>query len=185
MVSPLIDEIDRLSGKLSKATLNLFVRVRGSRSLWTVAPDRLRRNDRSLDSNFKPFERIYLRVKPDDFLEGRVNPARIKCFNMSVNWSKYSYPMDVVCPHPSSGIARLLVARLPAIFPKELGEEKEKKHRFFLEHDPLDENYSHCQVACIKGDQRAIKESVLSKTAKKEYRTLISDYSVIILDAER
>jgi hypothetical protein len=93
--------------------------------------------------------------------------------------------MDVICPHPSSGIARLLVARLPAIFPKELSDAKAKKHNFFLEHDPEDENYSHCQVACIKGDQRAMKDSVLSPTAKKEYRTMISNYSIIILDAER
>lgn len=183
-MSQLIDAIDRLSGKLSKATLNLFVRVRGSRILWTVAPDRLRRNDRAIDSNFKRFERIYFRVMPDDFLEDRINPVRIRCFNMSVNWSKYSCPLDVICPQPSSGIARLLICRLPAIFPKELSDEKEKKHEFFLEHDPLDDNYSHCQVACMKGDQRAMKDSVLSRTAKKEYRTLISDHSVIILDAE-
>lgn len=115
----------------------------------------------------------------------RVNPNSIRCVDQSVNWSKYSFPLDVILQHPTNGIARLFAFHLPAILPKELSQPKhEKRYEFCLGHFPLDENYSHSQIIVFKDNSHAARASKVSETAKKEFRTLISDRSFIILDAQ-
>ena len=183
MASRLIDAIDRLSGKLTRARLAFLTHVRESRISSPEIPRRLYRNGRIPDNKFRFFHSTYFRFSSEDCLGSRLIPARIQSLNMSVNWSKYSRPLDVIIRHPTCGIARLFAGRLPAILPKEL-QEGEKHHKFCLDHDPLDDNYSHCQIVSFKDGKRISKNSAISNKEKKEFRALVSDYSFIILDSE-
>jgi hypothetical protein len=103
---------------------------------------------------------------------------------MSVNWSKYSRPIDVIIGYPKWGIARLMALYLPATLPQELKQQGEKPHKFCLEHAPEDDNYSHCQIACFKGEDRVQNSKKISETAKKEFKTLLSNRCFVLLDPQ-
>jgi hypothetical protein len=128
---------------------------------------------------------MYLRFTTEDVAGTYLIPGRIAYFNTSVNWSKYSYPLDVIIKYSACGIARLFVYWLPIILPKELeNKEKDKYHKFCFEHDLMSDNYSHCQIITFKDGVRVTKKNNISATAKKEFRQLISDRSFIILDPQ-
>jgi hypothetical protein len=183
LASQLIGAIDRLSGKLTRACLTLIMRARGSRNLSGEIPTRLHRNGRPIDNNFLPFHCVYFRFTTEDILGTHLIPGRIPYFDVSVNWSKYSCPLDVIIRYSACGIARLFVFCLPVIVPIELRNKKRDiyHHKFCFEHDPEDDNYSHSQITSFKGSERILRSSSISATAKKEIRQLISDRSFIIL----
>lgn len=149
------------------------------------------RQGRLSDSNFGSRDHLYHRCTKEDVEGERLLPARIRVDNTSVNWSKYSEPWDVIFDHPGHGIARFIVRDLPQELPKDAspGPEPSKKnakqaklHSFRPSHEPLETNYAHCEIAAYKDEARV--KNVRSATIKKEFQTMMSDCSLILLDPE-
>ena len=140
----------------------------------------LQRN-REVDGNFKGWHQLYRRCEKEDIIGDRLNPSRIKYANTSVNWSKYSKPWDVVFDHPKQGIAQLSVHHLPTELPKKPpAGAKPVLHSFLPEHYPEQQNYSHSQIMTFKAGVKLVKPE-LPATVKKEFRTIVSDRSLILL----
>lgn len=136
------------------------------------------RNGRAPDLNILPVHCLYFRINREDVLGDRINPDRIRSKDTSVNWSKYSKPWDVIFDHEGAGFARFLVRDIPEILPEKL-EGNAKPHHFRPVHDPLTENYSHCEIRCFKDGVRHTGNK-LPETVKKEYRQILSDRGVIL-----
>lgn len=138
------------------------------------------RNGRGIDSGFKPWHLLFHRCKKDDVEGNRLLPASISYRNTSCNWSKYSRPCDVIFDKPGWGIAMFFVRHLPTNLPS-IRDDKMKEFSYRPGHEPEDLNYSHSEI-------KTYKEGVLmdkpnpSEAAKKEFRTLMSNRSFIILD---
>lgn len=150
------------------------------------------RNGRSADAAFLPADKLFHRCTKVDVEGDRLLPAKIRCDNVSVNWSKYSKPWDVIFDHPGCGIARFVVRYLPVELPKELPPPpRDPKKRqatvnifsFRPVHDPEEENFAHCEIATFKDAQRVEKPN-LSATVKKEFRQIMSDRSLVLYQPE-
>lgn len=134
---------------------------------------------REIDNNYLGCHQLYRRFGKDDLLENRLIPARIKCINTSVNWSKHSKPWDVIFDTPDMGYCQILVKNLPTELPKE-NTAGAKLHNFAPEHKPEDNNYSHSEIVTFKEGIKMTGNFDLPSTVKKEFRTIISDRSVIL-----
>jgi hypothetical protein len=103
---------------------------------------------------------------------------------MSVNWSKYCKPWDVIFGYPNGGIALFIVFEIKRDFPSELpatmAQQKPKPRTFRPSHEPFDDNYSHSEIAVFRDGVRVTKTSQISDEAKKEFRQIVSDRSRII-----
>jgi len=113
----------------------------------------------------------------------RLLPVRVKSFDISVNWSKYSKPWDVIFGSPTAGIALFVVWDIRRELPTDLASEQRetrKLHSYGPVHEPYDDNYSHTEIAVIKDGKRVTKSSAVGELAKKEFRQIISDKSLIL-----
>lgn len=145
------------------------------------------RRNRGPDNWFSPRDHLYRRCTREDVEGDRLIPARIQYENVSVNWSRYSKPWDVVFEHPGEGIVRFVVRDLPEELPKELppaAKEGKKQppvkvHCFRPAHQPLEYNYAHSEIWTFKEGERITKVS-LPVTVKKEFRQIMSDRSLIL-----
>lgn len=137
------------------------------------------------NSGFKPEELLYYRFKPESVIGTRLLPQHFRCENMSVNWSRYAKPKDVIFDHPAQGIAQLRVGDLPADeLPKNPPPGTDKKnraapHTFRPSHVPLEDNYSHSELWAYVSGIRSTK-SKLPESVKKELRTILSDIARIV-----
>ena len=137
------------------------------------------KGQREVKNCYSSYHKLYRRFNSDDLLENRLNPARIAYKNTSVNWSKYSKPWDVIIDFPDSGYCQILVRHLPSELPKEKVEGS-KLHKFEPEHKPLEDNYSHTEIVTYKDGGKMTGNFDLPSTVKKEFRTIISDRSLIL-----
>lgn len=144
-------------------------------------PDRMLKRQRGVDNNFKDWHQLYRRCQCEDLEGNRLIAARIPSSNISVNWSKYSEPWDVIFDHPRFGITRLLVRDLPKELPRQppVGSPT-KIHSYVAEHYPEETNYAHSEIVAHK-EGRKVHGKSLSQTVKKEFRTIISDHSLLLL----
>jgi hypothetical protein len=147
------------------------------------------RKGRLVDSCFCNFHRLYYRCQREDFENDRLIAARIPYKNPSVNWSKYSWPWDVVSGYPHWGIVLFFVAHLPKELPKNLPPASKKGagiqasvklHSFYPGHVPLEENYAHCEIWTFK-DGAKVQQPSLPALAKKEFRQIMSDRAFMVL----
>ena len=138
------------------------------------------RQGRPVDSRFLPRHQLYFRCTKEDLIGPRLNPARIPYKNVSVNWSKYGKPWDVIFDYPDEGFVRFIVGELPKELPKDIppvpkGSKKAKHlpdlHFFKPVHDPIEENYGHCEIATFRKGERI---DLTSSLVKKEFRTAMS-----------
>lgn len=136
------------------------------------------KRQRGIDKNFKAWHQLYRRCECEDMEDNRLIAARIPSNNISVNWSKYSEPWDVIFDHPRFGFTRLLVCDLPEELPKQppVGS---KIHSYVSEHDPEETNYAHSQIVTYKEGKKV--KNKIPLTVKKEFRTIISDRSLLLL----
>jgi hypothetical protein len=154
------------------------------------------RNGRPEDQNFRDYHRLYYRFETAEDIEGnRLLGPRIKmaeamrAADISVNWSKYSKPWDVVFDFPRSGIAMFFVWHVRRDLPTDLSklaanqreQDKPKPHTYKPVHEPEEDNYSHSAMAVFKDGVRITKPNRVAPTAKKEFRQIISDKSMILL----
>jgi hypothetical protein len=137
------------------------------------------RNGRVVDGAFRQSHRLYYRFKNEDVVGDRLLAARIPYFDASVNWSKYSKPWDVIFDHPDFGIALFVVRDLPKDLPKEK-ERGAKTHAFVAVHVPEDFNYSHSEICTFKDGSRVKRKDSVGETAKKEFRTIMSNRGLIL-----
>lgn len=143
-------------------------------------PNRLIRNGRGSDGAFSAWHLLYRRFNDEDFDGDRLLPARIKYQDLSVNWSKYSRPWDVVFDYPGDGIASISVGEVRKDLPTNLVAGA-KVHAYFPVHDPEELNYSHTELAVFKEGKRLVRDAKLPDTVKKEFRAILSNRSVILV----
>ena len=145
---------------------------------------RLIQGDRPVDNRFRFFHCLYYRCKREDVDGGRLLPPRIRP-NCSVNWSKYSKPWDVIFDYPGCGIVQFIVCLLPKELPKEVpvGATAPQPHSFYPGHVPLPDNYPHSEIWTFRAGTR-LPSPHLPETVKKEFRQIMSDQSVVLLDPD-
>lgn len=136
---------------------------------------------RDVDNSFCNWHLLYRRFASEDLIGNRLNPIKIAYKNTSVNWSKYSKPWDVVYDYPSHGYGQIMVNYLPSELPKEIPPGSNPKlHSFFPEHKPLEDNYSHSEIVTFKENTKIQGNVELPSIVKKEFRTIISDKTLIL-----
>jgi hypothetical protein len=180
------DVIARLFGTLTKVQLALQKHRVESEISSPDCPARMRRNNRLADQNFRWYHRLYYRCQAEDVDGDRLLPLRIRSFDVSVNWSKYSKPWDVIVGNATAGIALFLIfevrrdlpTQLPASAARQQDQPKPRPFRPF--HDPYDENYSHSEIIVLRDGKRITKTSHISDEAKKEWRQIVSDRTRVI-----
>jgi len=161
--------------------------LRGFGNFLRPRPKRMFRSGRPSDQDFQPEHRLYYRIEHSDEVEGNhLDPQKIRAaFDVSVNWSKYSKPWDVIFDHPRSGIASVLVRDIRIDLPMDLTPSHEhevrKPHSYAPWHEPENENFSHTSIMVTKGGQRLTKSGQISATAKREFRQIFSDRAMILL----
>lgn len=150
--------------------------------LRKTRPSRMYRQAREIDNNFKNWHQLYRRCQTEDLLENRLNPTRIRYTDVSVNWSKYSKPLDTIFDYPDQGIFSLFVYHLPKELPKyPQSNSVSKLHSFVPEHCPEEKNYSHSQISTYKDKKKVKPKYKMPHLVKKEFKTLIYERSFLIL----
>jgi hypothetical protein len=177
---------DRLLGKLARTRIAFHRRLIGfANSSTHRRPDRLLRNGRSPDQNFRRRDLLYHRCTREDVEDEVFLPARIRIDRPSVNWSKYSKTWDVIFDHPGHGIVRFIVGNLPRELPTappRPGEHRAELHHFYAFHDPLDLNYSHSEIRCSRGGRELAR--INSSAVKKEFQAMMSREGLLLLRPE-
>lgn len=139
-------------------------------------PERMWRSDRPVDPDFDESEQLYNRCLAEHVENERLLPTAIKFPDWSVNRAKYSEPDDVLIPsYQNWAIAAFAVGDVP----KSLTSSGNVKYDFKVEHDPLDDNYSHSEVRTYK-DNRHDKKIDVNKLIKKQFRQILSEKTVVI-----
>lgn len=140
----------------------------------------MRRNGRGIDNDFRPTDWLYRRCVKEDVEGDKLLPARIRYDDTSVNWSKYSWPWDVIFDYPGQGVARWSVGDLPRGLPENPPpKQKIEMHDFKPEHAPLCDNYSHTEIRVDRAGQRI--ERLSSEMVKKQFRTIMGDRSLVLI----
>ncbi len=141
------------------------------------------RNGRPVDQDFRRWHKLYYRCESEDVEGDRLLAPRLKSLDISVNWSKYSKPWDVVVGYPNAGIALFFVFDVWQDLPTDrTSQQREaiKVHNFRPVHAPCDDNYSHSEIAVFKDGTRVAKKGGVGERAKKEWRQIMSDRSLVL-----
>lgn len=135
-------------------------------------PERLMRNGRPVDNEFKPDEKLYVRCRKADVDEGRlIGGPSIRFPDWSVNRQKYSEAKDVLIPSWHRwGVAEFAAGDVPGKLKSDGGPE----YAFRIEHDPCEQNYAHSEVRAIKGNEYD-DELDVPKNVKKRFRQILSE----------
>ena len=133
------------------------------------------RRGRPIDPIFEPAEWLYHRCKLEEVDGDRLLPTAISFRNWSVNRGKYSEPEDVLIPDWKDwGIAKFRAEHVPG----PMNTAGDTVWEFKIEHDPLEDNYSHSEIRSYKNGALAPKPQP-SDLIKKAFRQIISDNSAI------
>lgn len=182
------------AGAKSTARRALYWMV--STLIWRAPrPRAMMRRGRPLDAQFSPAELLFFRCTldgaetvtlPDGTSHRRVRPAHIHFPDQSVNREKYSRPWYVLLPNADQGsrdwihwgVARVAVAALPP--PQQ--SPGNVQYAFTVEHDPMEDNFGHCELRAYKDGQREKNKNKINATVKKTYRQLLSERTRVILE---
>ena len=143
---------------------------------WKLVPKRLCERGRRPDQIFRPEEKLYRRVSKMHFLQnGQLDPGKVSFPDISVNREKYSKPSDVIFADGLSksrqlylwGVVYCVSKTLPAPIKDGRGEE----YQFAVDHEPLENNYSHSELSAYKDNERQNK---VSGAVKKLYRVRLA-----------
>jgi hypothetical protein len=135
--------------------------------------------DRGVDHAFKLRHHLYYRCNEEDVVGDRLIGTRLRCEGVSVNWSKYSKPWDVIFDYPDHGIARFVVRSLPKELPQQQPSGKPVDPHSFLPHrEPIKTNYSHSEIWPYRENIRLKRLS--SKIVRKEFQTMMADRSLVL-----
>ncbi len=127
------------------------------------------RNGRPAIPDFDPREALYLRYGADEFLEGQLDPAAIRFPKQSVNRAGLSEPQDVLIhecgKYNGLGVVCFCVEDIPPAVTGEQGSS----FRFFMHHEPFEDNYSHSEIWSARIDGNGEYREP-SKSAKLTFR---------------
>jgi len=172
-------------GKFSQARVTLHRLLQrfssfssARRAQMARRPKRIIQGIRGVDDRFQSGHKLYHRCTAEDITDDRFLPPRWRYFDMSVNWSKYSKPWDVIFDYPNEGIVRFTVRDLPQEIPRDGRVNRVKIISSSPVHVPYPDNYSHCEIHAFHGSTRVKNMGAL---AKKEFRTIMSDRGFILL----
>ena len=137
----------------------------------------LARRGRMVDPEFFPVEHLYRRCTVNEADNERLFPSEIKfCPDWSVNREKYSQPTDVLYPsYDEMRVAAFQVRDIPA----ETQSGGSVSYKWDVQHQPLEDNYSHSEVWTYKNNDHYTK-SDLPTGVKKHFRTALSERAHII-----
>ncbi len=156
-------------------------------------PQEMRTNGRVADPVFEEWECFYHRVNPAwiQSSDGKVDPAHVRCPNLSSNRSKYSQPFYVLYPKVKFGdhaVFKFSVQDVPGQISSKNpgGTPKEPPAVFDVrtvhvplsppEYPPEEDNYGHCETRVYRmGSDEPVGENKISNGAKKEFRVLMSN----------
>ena len=138
-------------------------------------PQEMFRNGRPIDSVFSPDEELYIRF---DRTDGKnVDPGCIRAPVQSVNRSKYSKAEWVVLANYPKflnwGYGSFKVCDVPESITSEYGIT----HFIKVEHDPLDDNYSHSELKAYKNGELVKRKY---DAIRLKYRVILSQRIIIL-----
>jgi hypothetical protein len=144
-------------------------------------PDRpkdMLRNGRPVVPDFDQDEVLYHRTDPN-FIQpdGTVDAVHItfRFPDLSSNRSKFSEPWYVLYPRSEYGGMAVIKCRCQDIPPSVQGDGKDSPiHKVKAEHDPLDDNYGHCETRIYKNDKRLTRPNQLKDGPKARLRLAFS-----------
>lgn len=132
-------------------------------------PERLYRRGRPEVPDFPGDESLYLRYQHKHWIEGQLDPAGVRFPRTSVNRSTLSQPEDALFSESGKynglGVVRFIVSSIPSRMTQSQGPS----YVFFVQHAPLDDNYSHSEI-WSNHEYRSGQYKEPSKTVKLEFR---------------
>ena len=141
-------------------------------------PDRMRRNGRPVDQEFKWSEKLFRRYAADHLIDGKFSPMGLSFDTPpSVNREKFSQPDDVLFSETNEfakwGVWSVKAGDLPSAFPKDA-----PTFTFHPKHTPMEDNYAHSE---IWSDQIPPTGSYAmpSKSVRKLFRAFLCQRIVI------
>jgi hypothetical protein len=131
-------------------------------------------------AEFCPDEPLYLRYGSDDFVAGTLDVSVLHFPRASVNRGRLSEPEDALFSETGEynglGVIELRVSDLP----ETIAQPQGPAYTFYMEHTPLDDNYSHSEI-CSEQAPCTGRLRTPSKTVKMRFRIEVSR----MLTAER
>lgn len=136
-------------------------------------PDEMKREGRPIDPVFESEEDLYFRFT--SVVGKKPNVRDIHCPDQSVNRSKYSEAEWVLLPDFLDwGYGVFKVGDIPDSITRPIGDP----YDFMVEHDPPEENYSHCEIrAYVNGTRR---KNIDNRNVKLYFRMRISQKTEIL-----
>lgn len=144
-------------------------------------PDRPKgmfRNGRDVVPNFDPDEVLYHRtdrefIEPDGTVDAMHISFRFP--DLSSNRSRFSEPWYVLYPRSEYGKMAVIKCGCADIPKSVQGDGKDSPvHEIRPEHDPLDDNYGHCETRIYKGGKRLTRPNQLKDGPKARLRLAFS-----------
>ncbi len=133
----------------------------------TQIPDEMLRQGRPVEPDFETDEDLYIRFL--SVVGKKVDISNIRCPNQSVNRSNYSEPEWVLLPnyrHFGHGVFKV------ADIPTPIDRPDADPYEFIVDHDPQDNNYSHCEIrAHVNGVRR---NRITNRSVKLKFRMHLS-----------
>lgn len=145
-------------------------------------PDRMKRNERAEDQDFRATEKLFRRYTREHYINGQFSNTGFAFTSpQSVNRQKYSEPTDVLFSETDEfaewGVLSFKCEDLPESFPPD-----DPQYTFFAKHVPMEDNYAHSEVWC--DGRPATGEYVRpSKQLRKLFRAALSQRIVIEIAA--
>ena len=124
--------------------------------------------------DFDPAENLFVRVEPDQVINGEVKITAIRLPEQSVNRERFSPPWWVLIPSPEQPAEKFrdcsvfAIARSDVPSKVEVSPGVDHVFEFRVAHVPVENNYAHSEIGVFRGghQQRKIK----NKSAKQMLR---------------
>lgn len=137
------------------------------------------RRGRAVVDNFALDEPLYWRCNREHVaaLPGSGLAVRFPDFSVNRGGAGFGPPEDVLLPSwPNWGVAAFLVRDIPARLDTEAAT-----YTFGVVHLPDDYNYAHSEVRTYKGGLYEKDMEIKSKAIKKQFRQLLGEKTIIII----
>jgi hypothetical protein len=147
-------------------------------------------NGRKPDPDFDEDECFYCRIDPAWVTNGKVDPTKVRCPDLSSNRSKYSEPYYVLYPRDKNGrhaVFRFRMRDVPAEIASQGTGGPPTLYGVRTVHDPIEtppeeDNYGHCETRVYRGQQQ-MKPNKLSPGARKSFQVQLSERMVLEREA--
>ncbi len=133
------------------------------------------RRNRPLVPCFDGGESLYLRYGCDDFVQGQLDPSAIRFPKTSVNRGSLSEPEDALFAEDGKynglGVIEIKVSEIPS----EILQANGPTYVFFMQHVPMDDNYSHSEIWSDQAPRTGTYRTP-SRTVKMEFRVRLCQW---------